>query len=142
MSDTQDRDQQILSRLSKIEHKVDSIDQTSAFALRADETKHMGTVEKVFGTSKRRAQVYLAANGTRSVEEIADHLGIPRPNVSRALVDLGTEGMLEITDAIGNKNIWSKKALDRTLKISAYLQAKFSLARDGKLAKKKAKRRR
>jgi hypothetical protein len=35
-----DRDRQILGQLAKIEHKVDSLDQTIAFALRADAAKH------------------------------------------------------------------------------------------------------
>lgn len=49
-----DRDQQILSRLAHIEHKVDSIDETNAFALRADADKHQGTVKKIFKRCKRR----------------------------------------------------------------------------------------
>jgi hypothetical protein len=65
----EDRDQQILSRLAHIQHKVDSIDETNAFALRADATKHMETVKGIFKRGKRRAQVYLAANGTRGVVE-------------------------------------------------------------------------
>jgi len=141
VSDHQDRDQQILSRLAKIEHRVDSIDQTSAFALRAEEAKHLASVEKIFRKSRRRAQVYLAADGSRSVEEIAEHLGMKRPNVSRDLTTLGTEGLLELADSVGNRNIWSKKALDRTLRISRYLRDKFTLASDGRPAKKKRKRR-
>ena len=58
---TEDRDQQILRRLSNIEHKVDSLDQTTAFALRADAKRHFQTAKEIF-RGKRRAQVYLAAN--------------------------------------------------------------------------------
>jgi hypothetical protein len=42
-----DRDQQILDRLAKIEHKVDSIEQTNAFALRADADRHFAEVKKL-----------------------------------------------------------------------------------------------
>jgi hypothetical protein len=63
--------QQILHRLAHIEHKVDSIDEKNAFALRAEAEKHQETVRKIFGKSKRRAQIYLAADGTRGVVEIA-----------------------------------------------------------------------
>jgi len=142
VTDTQDRDQQILSRLAKIEHKVDSIDQTSAFALRADEAKHLASVEKIFRKSKRRAQVYLAANGSRSVEEIAEHLGMKSPHVSRDLTALGSEGLLGLAESVGHRNIWSKKALDHTVRISRYLQKKFILASDGTPDTKKKKRRR
>ena len=140
MSDTQSRDQQILSRLANIEHKVDSIDQTNAFALRADEAKHLASVERVFRKSKRRAQIYLAANGSRSVEEIADHLGMKQQNVSRDLMALGSEGLLGLAESVGHRKIWSKKALDRTVRISKHLQNKFNLASDGRPARKKKKR--
>ncbi len=61
----EDRDQQILNRLAHIQHKVDSIDETNAFALRAEAKKHMETVQGIFKHGKRRAQVYLAADGIR-----------------------------------------------------------------------------
>jgi len=78
---TQDRDQQILSRLAKIQHKVDSLEQTTAFALRADSDRHKASAKQIFKNSKRRAQVYLAADGQRSVQEIAAHLRKPIQNV-------------------------------------------------------------
>ena len=97
-----DRDQQILNRLSRIQHRVDSIDQTQAFALRADEAKHFNTVKEIFKTGTRRAQVYLAADGTRGVDEIAKHLNMKAPNVSRELRILSEEGMLRsLTPKVG-----------------------------------------
>lgn len=126
-----DRDQQILSRIGQIEHRVDSIDQTQAFSLRADHDKHFAVVEKIFNKSKRRAQIYLAADGTRSVEEIAKHLGVKRPNVSRELAILHYEGMLEKAYSIGNRDIWKRKAIDRTLRISRSLMEEFGLGVDG-----------
>lgn len=132
MSDTQDRDQQILSRLAKIEHRVDSIDQTSAFALRAEEAKHLETVKKIFRRSKRRAQVYLAADGHRGVQEIAEHLSMKRQNVGRDLQALHGEGLLELVASVGGRDIWAKKALDRTIRITRFLVEHFDLARDGR----------
>lgn len=132
MADSQDRDQQILSRLSKIEHRVDSIDQTSAFALRAEEDKHMDSVRKIFGRSKRLAQVYMAADGHKGVEEIAKYLGIKRQHVGRALKELQREALLELSDSVGGRDIWAKKALDRTLRISSFLESEFNLKRDGR----------
>lgn len=126
-----DRDQQVLSRLSKIEHRVDSIDQTQAFALRAEADKHFNTVKAIFKHGKRRAQIYLAANGNRSVEEIAEHLDMKRQNVGRELKVLGEEGMLEIKDTIGHRDVWGKKAVDRTLRITQFLRSEYSLSSDG-----------
>src|SRR5262245_37964649 len=97
---TQDRDQQILSRLAKIQHKVDSLEQTTAFALRADSERHFASAKQIFKNSKRRAQIYLAADGQRSVQEIGAHLGMKRQNVGSDLKVLGEEGLLEIIDEV------------------------------------------
>ena len=124
--------QQILSRLAHIEHKVESIDETNAFALRAEKEKHQDTVKKIFGKSKRRAQIYLAADGTRGVVEIAQHLGMKQPNVSPDLRILKEEGLLEIIDASGRQDFWSKKTIDKTLRISKYLCEQYNLRSDGR----------
>jgi len=136
-----DRDQQILARLAKIEHKVDSLEQTSAFALRADADRHFAEVEKIFKTSRRRAQVYLAADGSRSVQEIAAHLRMKRQNVGRDLKNLFKEGLLELIDSDGNQDIWAKKPLDRNLRISKFLCEKFPVDEKGLLLRSSAKTR-
>ncbi|HEV2378907.1 MAG TPA: ArsR family transcriptional regulator [Terriglobia bacterium] len=124
--------QQILHRLAHIEHKVDSIDETNAFALRAEAEKHQGTVKKIFKKSKRRAQVYLAADGTWGVAEIAKHLRMKQPNVSPDLRILKEEGLLELIDASGRQDFWAKKTIDKTLRISKYLCEEYSLKPDGR----------
>jgi len=128
---TEDRDQQILRRLANIEHKIDSLDQTTAFALRADGERHSESVMGIFGRSTRRAQVYLAANGERSVTDIAELLGMSQSNVSRKLAELQQEGLLGIHEMEGAKTYWGKKPIDRTIRISKLLMEKFSLDKDG-----------
>jgi DNA-binding transcriptional ArsR family regulator len=129
---TEEPYQQILHRLAHIEHKVDSIDETNAFALRAEAEKHQETVRKIFGKSKRRAQIYLAADGTRGVVEIAQHLGMKQPNVSPDLRILKEEGVLEIVDASGRQDFWARKTIDKTLRISKYLCELYNLRPDGR----------
>jgi DNA-binding MarR family transcriptional regulator len=124
--------QQILSRLSNIEHKVESIDETNAFALRAEEAEHQKTVKTIFKSGRRRAQVYLAADGSRGVVEIARHLGMKTPNVSPQLKALKYEGLLEIVDAPGRQDFWAKKPIDRTLRITQYLCKEYNLRPDGR----------
>src|SRR5713226_986907 len=124
--------QQILHRLGHIEHKVDSIDETNAFALRAEADKHQETVKKIFKKGRRRAQVYLAANGNRGVVEIARHLGMKTPNVSPQLKFLKEEGLLELVDASGRQDFWTKKTIDRTLRITPYLCKEYNLKPDGR----------
>lgn len=128
---TLDRDQQIMARLAKIEHKVDSIDQTQAFALRKDADAHLAVVKKIFGERQRQAQVYLAVNGSRNVQQIADHLGMKRQNVGPDLKELEDEGLLELKETVGAQNIWGKKPIDRTVRITQFLCKKFSLTEDG-----------
>ena len=127
-----DRDQQILSRLARIEHKIDSLDQTTAFALRADAEKHFASVKVIFKNSKRRAQVYLAADGNKGVKEIASYLGMKRQNVTPELKTLSEEGLLEIVDDTGGRDIWGKKPIDRTLRITRFLCGEYKLGRDGR----------
>lgn len=135
MSDTEkskseDRDQQILRRLSNIEHKVDSLEQTTAFALRADADRHFGTVKTIF-RGQRRAQVYLAANGRRSVNDIGSLLTMKGPNVSSELTKLAEEGLLEVLEKDGGTKYWGKKAVDRNLRISKFLMETYHLDRNG-----------
>ncbi len=136
-----DRDQQILARLANIEHKVDSIEQTNAFALRAEAEKHFAQVKKIFGRSIRRAQVYLAADGALSVQEIGAHLGMKRQNVGPDLKHLGDEGLLELVDSHSNKDIWAKKPVDRTLRITPFLCQEFALQKNGLKQRARKKRR-
>ena len=128
---TEDRDQQILRRLANIEHKIDSLEQTTAFALRSESERHFKSVRKIFGKSKRRVQVYLAANGERTVQEIAQLIEMKQPNVSRELTKLQEEGLLEVFEKDGGETYWGKKPIDRTIRISHLLQSEFKLTKDG-----------
>lgn len=128
---TEDRDQQILRRLTNIEHKVDSLDQTTAFALRADANKHFESVKKIFGSSVRRVQVYLAANGHRAVQDITKLLKMKQPNVSKELERLKDEGLLEVIEKEGGKTFWGKKPIDRTIRISQHLIKEYNLNKNG-----------
>jgi biotin operon repressor len=76
--------------------------------------------------------VYLAADGAKSVQGIAEFLGMQRQNVGPELKFLGEEeGLLELVDSRGNNDIWAKKAVDRTLRITQFLCEEFSLQKNG-----------
>lgn len=137
--DALDWNQQVLNRLGLIEHKVNSLEQTTAFALRAEAEKHRATAKSIFKRSKRRAQVYLAANGTRGVQEIAAHLKMQRQNITPELRVLQDEGLLEIAANSGNRDLWGKKPIDRTLRITQFLCEEFALQRDGRPVNKGAR---
>lgn len=121
---------EILRRLSNIEKKVESLDETSAFAMRSNRAEHRKTLNEVFGKSKRRAQVYLTSNGQRSVNDIADLLDMQAPNVSIELTKLEKGGLLAVTTD-GSSSYWNKKPIDSSLGISDFIMDKFKLNPDG-----------
>lgn len=129
--DDDEGQQQLLRRITNIENRVDSLDQTIAFSLRADAPRQLETVKRIFGTSLRRVQVYLAADGKRSVGEIAKHLGMKVPNVSTFLTELQDEDLLTVKRRDGNNIFWGKKHVDKTLRISQYLMAEHDLDSSG-----------
>lgn len=102
------------------------MDETAAFALRADREKHLATVKAIFGTSKRRARVYLAANGKRTVGDIAQALNLQRPNVSVEVKKLTEDGLLSVR-SVGSQSYYYKKTIERTLGISRYLTEHFEV---------------
>jgi DNA-binding transcriptional ArsR family regulator len=126
-----DRDQHHHNRMAHIQHKVDSIDQTLGFMMRADEDKYYAVVKRIFGKSRRLAQIYLAVDGKKGVQEIADHLGMHRQHAGQDLKALAEEGLLEIIEVQGNKHIYTKKTIERNLQISRFLQGEFNLKPDG-----------
>ncbi len=126
-----DANQQILRRLSSIESKVDSLDQTSAFVLRTDEDKHYGTIKKIFGRGINPIRIYLAVNGLRSVQEISDLLGIKISNVSPILTKLVDEGVIEIKRMYKSNLYYGKTVLDKNLRISKKLKEEYKLTDDG-----------
>jgi hypothetical protein len=52
------------------------------------------------------------------------------------------EGMLEITDTAGGRDIWGRKQIDHTLRISQFLRNEYSLGPDGRPASAKKSPRR
>jgi DNA-binding transcriptional ArsR family regulator len=135
---TQDAAQQILSRLGEIEDKVDSVRQTHGFSLRIEREKVFAEVKKIFRKSKRKAQVYLAANGRRSINEIADTLGIKRQNVGRELKVLFNENLVEVHHS-GSTDLYRKTPVDRAVGITRFLEGAYSLTPEGKALNVNAK---
>jgi hypothetical protein len=84
--------------------------------------------------------VYLAANGSRGVQEIAAHLNMKRQNVTPELKVLSSEGLLEIVGDAGGRDLWGKKPIDKTLRITTFLCTEYNLDADGRRRKAKKKR--
>ena len=123
-------EQSVLRRITSIEKRVISLEQTTNFSLRADELKHHETVNKIFGNSKIRAQIYLCVDGIKNVSQISGFLNKIINNVSVELKKLKDEELLYISS---NENgiVYSKTSLDKSFRISKYLMNKFQLDKNG-----------
>ncbi|MGE3961365.1 MAG: hypothetical protein AB7F65_06740 [Dehalococcoidia bacterium] len=121
-----DSTSEILRRLENIESRITSLDETDAFALRANRETYLEIISQIFGRSEVRAKAYLAADGTKTVQELADEIGVKRPNAGTELRLLAAEGLLEARQD-GAQVFYGKKALDRTLSVSRFLRERFNL---------------
>ena len=60
-----------------------------------DREKIIETAISIFGTSSRRAEIYLTLDGKKSATEIASELTMKRPNVSIEIGILYNSGLIE-----------------------------------------------
>jgi len=95
--------------------------------IRANKKEILTGILEFFGSSKRRAQVYLAVDGERSVAAIAALLKMKGPNVSAELTRLKEFGLIEVKSVSGLSMIYKKRKLDRILGISRELERIFKL---------------
>lgn len=131
MSDGSDLNAEVLRRLARIEQKVTSLDELTGFGMRPDRDRYLGEVDDIIGSSRRKAQLYVGADGLTTVGQLADRLGISvSANASRRLAELEREGLLTV-DFDGNQRIYAKKPIDRALRISEHLRRRFNLGADG-----------
>jgi DNA-binding transcriptional ArsR family regulator len=131
----QDHNGEALRRLIRIDHKTDSMEDSLAWLVSANSPQLKSDLIKAFGTSMRRVQVYLALDGKRNVQDIAKHLHMKQPHVSRALDWLKRRRLVDVLEA-GNGGIkYKKKFFDAIVGLSDALMEKFSLDKNGKRLK-------
>lgn len=123
---------EVLRRLIAIDHKTDSMEDSLAWLVRANSPQLKGELIEAFGKGKRRIQVYLALDGNRNVNAIADHLGIKRQNVTRELKWLRDRRLVDVVEAEGSGVVYAKKFFDAVVGLSASLSDKFGLDAQGR----------
>jgi DNA-binding transcriptional ArsR family regulator len=121
-----------LRRLIRIDHKTDSMEDSLAWIVTANSPQLKSDLIKAFGSAVRRVQVYLALDGMRNVQEIAKHLGMKQPNVSRDLAWLKRKRLVDVLELNDGGTRYKKKFFDSIVGLSEALMKKFQLNANGK----------
>ncbi len=123
-------EEELFRRLENLESRVGAIEEHTVHNARLKPEDQQAFVHRVFGQSSRRAQVFLAANRKRSVNQIAAHLGMQQQNVSIELGRLQGEGLLTVETA-GSTSHWMATKVAATIGVVDILTKKFKLTKDG-----------
>ncbi|MGV9103561.1 MAG: hypothetical protein ACOC3C_05560 [Candidatus Thorarchaeota archaeon] len=114
--------------IREIKWHQEAIDASLELLLRANREEILREIKKVFGRSRRRAQIYLVIDGSRSVSEMGDMLGVQSPNISPVLGEFKDAGLIEIKRIESDGSyIYRKRRVDRILGISKMVREKFNL---------------
>ena len=128
---------QVLDRLIRIDNRTDAMQHNLAWLVRANEPQLKEKLIEAFGNSVRRVQVYVALDGLKNVNGIANALGMKQPNVSRDLLWLKKKGLIDAVEANGQGTVYQKTIFDSIIQLSEELAARFSLDKYGRPKKKK-----
>ncbi len=119
---------QIAQDVREIKWHQEAIDSSMELLIKANSKKILEEIFKFFGRSKRRAEVFLAVDGQRTVEDITELLGMQKPNVSRHLTSLKEEGLIEIKKiAKGGYYVYKRRRVDKILGLSRKLRVKLGI---------------
>lgn len=114
--------------IREIKWHQEAIDSSMELLIKANKDAILAEILNFFGRSERRAQVFLAVDGRRTVEGITQLLDMKQPNVSRELAKLKEEGLIEIKRIKKEGYVYKKRRVDRILGISRILKKKFGIA--------------
>ena len=113
--------------IREIKWHQEAIDSSMELLIKANGVQILEEIMSFFQKSKRRAEVYLAVNGKRTVSDIVQFLEMKAPNVSRELSKLKDEGLVEIKEIPSSGYVYKKRKVDRILKISKKLRKSFEI---------------
>ena len=130
-------DPNILEKLIRIDNRTDSMRHSLDWLVRANEPQLLDTLIKAFGKSVIRAQVYLALDGKKNVNDLAKALQLVREAVSREIAWLKKKGLIAPIDASGRGTVYKRTQLDSIIHLSEHLARQFHLDKYGRLVNKK-----
>ena len=109
-----------------IKDKVTSLESLMDVLVAASRNDVLPLFIEMFGFSRKKALAYIAANGRRTVREIADLIGSNIANTSRCLGNL-EEAMLLSKKRDGRSIIYAKKKWDAYVGLTQKLKEVFKV---------------
>ena len=116
--------QEIVDTLQEILVELRELYNVLSFAMIFDTNRLTNYVESVIGTSKRRAEVYLATDGKETATAIAKQLGMKRPNVSIEQNILLETGLIQPYAKLGKGYIYKKSSIYEIVSFAGLLLMK------------------
>lgn len=117
--------EQILGRLETVVKRIE--DMTFLLAISQRNEVYEYALE-VFGNSKKRAEIYLALDGQRSVAEISELLGMKRPNVSIEIKNLLEGDLIERDDSALKGYAYRRRSAFDLIGVPNLVRSKFKLS--------------
>ncbi len=118
--------EKLAENIEKIKWRLESIDASQVFMIKADSEKYLKVAKGVFGRSKRKVKIYRSIDGKKSQTELANDTGIDEGNLSREIKALREGGLIEVKRiARDGSRIYKKTQWDRILSISKWLDREF-----------------
>jgi DNA-binding transcriptional ArsR family regulator len=102
MSDVVEKD------VREIKYKVEAIEKSVDLLVRANRREIIEDLMTFFGKSRERVKVFVAIDGEKSVNQIADEIKVRPQNVSRRLTELEREGLSRLKRTDGASKVYEK----------------------------------
>jgi DNA-binding transcriptional ArsR family regulator len=102
MSDVVEKD------VREIKYKVEAIEKSVDLLVRANRREIIEDLMIFFGKSRDRVKVFVAIDGEKSVNQIADEIKVRPQNVSRRLTELEREGLIRLKRTDGASKVYEK----------------------------------
>src|SRR5437660_537321 len=102
----------LLEKVAAIGRRMDSVEEIVGSMADADDKLKARMLSK-FGRSRRRAQVYLALDGIRDANAIAEFVGTQRQNVDVEIRSLWRKRLIDSAEGDGRGTIYRKRSIDR-----------------------------
>jgi len=106
-----------------IRFDIESIKTSQHLLLRSQSGQLLADLLAEFKKDDKLALVYLALDGLRNQDEIADHItaegvGVSQPTVSRKIQRLDAEGLIELVPAPGGAAWARKEVVEKVFRLS------------------------